>query len=234
MEEYRPALPVSALAEDKRVAFYKKTYTYLAFSVLLFVVVEYIFLQIPFIVELGKSMIQGWTWLIVLGGFMLVTNYAERLAIRSKDKTMHHAGLFLYVIAQAFIFVPLIYIAIQYGEMTEKNILSQAGVMTLALFAGLSMVAFSTKKDFSFLRSIISIGSFLALGLIVAGTLFGGFQLGLWFSVGMVALSGASILYQTSNMIHKYEEEQYVAASLGLFASLMLLLWYVILIFLDD
>jgi FtsH-binding integral membrane protein len=234
MEEYRQALPVSALAEDKKVAFYKKTYTYLAFAVLLFIVVEYLFLQIPFIVDLGKSMIQGWTWLLVLGGFMLVTNYAERLAISSKDKTMHHAGLFIYVVAQAFIFVPLIYIAIQYGEMTEKNILSQAGVMTLALFAGLSMIAFSTKKDFSFLRSIITIGSFLALGLIVAGTLFGGFQLGLWFSVGMVALASASILYQTSNMIHKYEEEQYVAASLGLFASLMLLLWYVILIFLDD
>ena len=48
MEEYRPALPVSALEQDKKVAFYKKTYTYLSFAVLLFIVVEYIFLQIIF------------------------------------------------------------------------------------------------------------------------------------------------------------------------------------------
>ncbi|WP_298519847.1 Bax inhibitor-1 family protein [uncultured Kordia sp.] len=234
MEQYRPALPVSALAEDKKVAFYKKTYTYLAFSVLLFVVVEYLFLQVDFIVDIGMSMIQGWTWLIVLGGFMFVTNYAERMAMRSKDKTMHHAALFLYVIAEAFIFVPLIFIATQVGAMEGTNVLTQAAIVTLALFTGLSAVVLMTKKDFSFLRSILTIGSFIALGLIVAGTFFGGFQLGLWFSVGMVALAAGSILYQTSNMVHKYEEEQYVAASLGLFASLMLLFWYIISIFLSE
>lgn len=234
MEQFRQTLPVSALAEDARVAFYKKTYTYLAFAVLLFIVVEYLFLQVDFIVNIGLQMIQGWTWLLVLGGFMLVTNYAERMALSTKDKTMHHAGLFLYVIAEAFIFVPLIYIAIQVSGAREGDILTQAAIMTLALFAGLSMVAFTTKKDFSFLKSIITIGSFLALGLIVAGTFFGGFELGLWFSVGMVVLASASILYQTSNMIHKYEEDQYVAASLGLFASLMLLFWYVVSIFLSE
>ena len=68
--------------------------------------------------------------------------------------------------------------------------------------------------------------------LIIAGTLFG-FDLGLWFSVGMVALAAGSILYQTSNMVHKYEEDQYVAASLGLFASFMLLFWYILRIFLS-
>lgn len=234
MEEFKQTLPVSALKQDERVAFYKKTYTYLAFAVLLFIVVEYLFLQVDFIVNIGLQMIQGWTWLLVLGGFMFITNYAERTALSSKDKTMHHAMLFLYVIAEAFIFVPLIFIALQFSETTGTDVLTQAAVMTLALFGGLSAVVIVTKKDFSFLRSIITIGSFLALGLIVAGTLFGGFTLGLWFSVGMVVLASGSILYQTSNMIHKYEEDQYVAASLGLFASLMLLFWYILSIFLND
>ncbi|EDP95172.1 Bax inhibitor-1 family protein [Kordia algicida OT-1] len=235
MEQFRQTLPVSALGEDARVAFYKKSYTYLAFAVLLFIVVEYLFLQVPFIVETGMQMMQGgWTWLVVLGIFMFATNYVETVAIKSKDKTVHHAMLFAYVILEALIFVPLIYIAIQVSGARESDILTQAAIMTLALFAGLSMVAFTTKKDFSFLKSIITIGSFLALGLIVAGTFFGGFELGLWFSVGMVVLASASILYQTSNMIHKYEEDQYVAASLGLFASLMLLFWYVVSIFLSE
>lgn len=233
MEELKQIMPVSALDQDTKVAFYKKTYTYLAFAVLLFIVVEYIFLQIPFIVELGKSMIQSWSWLIVLGGFMLVTNYAERLALSTKDKTMHHAGLFLYVIAEAFIFVPLIYIAIEVSAVKESDILAQAGIMTLALFTGLSVIAFTTKKDFSFLKSILTMGFFIALGLIIAGLIFK-FELGLWFSVGMAVLASGSILYQTSNMIHKYEEDQYVAASLGLFASLMLLFWYIISIFLQE
>ncbi|MEM6721926.1 MAG: Bax inhibitor-1 family protein [Bacteroidota bacterium] len=233
MEEFKQIMPVSALAEDKKVAFYKKTYTYLAFSVLLFVVIEYLFLQVDFIVELGLKMTQGWTWLIVLGVFMFVTNYAEKMALSSKDKTMHQVALFIYVVAEAFIFVPLIFVAMQVGVMEGTNVLTQAAIMTLALFTGLSAIVFMTKKDFSFLSSILTIGSFLAIGLIVAGMLFG-FQLGLWFCVGMVALAAGSILYQTSNMIHRYEEDQYVAASLGLFASLMLLFWYIVSIFLNE
>ena len=110
--------------------------------------------------------------------------------------------------------------------------LQQAAIMTIALFAGLSTIVFVTKKDFSFLRSILAIGFFVALGLIVSGVIFG-FDLGLWFSVGMVILAAGSILYTTSNMIHKYDEEQYVAAALGLFASLMLLFWYILRIFMS-
>jgi FtsH-binding integral membrane protein len=129
------------------------------------------------------------------------------------------------VFAEAFIFVPLIYIAIRMtGDLTLIN---QAAIMTLGLFSGLSAVAFLTKADFSFLGRILTIGGFIAIGLIVAGVLFG-FNLGLWFSFAMVALAAGSILYQTSNIIHEYNKEQYVAASLGLFASLMLLFWYIL------
>ena len=90
----------------------------------------------------------------------------------------------------------------------------------------ISAIVFVTKKDFSFLRAGLTVGFFIAIGLIVAGMLFG-FDLGLWFSVGMCVLAGGSILYQTSNLIHKYGTDDYIPAALGLFASLMLLFWYV-------
>ena len=113
------------------------------------------------------------------------------------------------------------------------NISSNSVLLNSALFTGLSAVVLVTKKDFSFLRSIIMVGSFVALGIIIAGVIFG-FNLGLVFSGGMVLLASASILYQTSNLIHKYSTDQYVGASLGLFASLMLLFWYVLSIFSRD
>ena len=218
---------VSQLSEQSRVAFYKKTYSHLAGAVLLFILVETLFFQIPAIVNFALSLTGGISWLLLLGGFMLVTNYAERLAIKSDDKQMHYAGLVLYVVAEAFIFIPLIFIAMVVAEGGAFNILYQAAILTVSLFTALSAIVFMTKKDFSFLKSALTIGFFIALGLIVAGTLFG-FNLGLWFSVGMVVLASGSILYQTSNMIHKYQEHQYVAASLGLFASLMLLFWYIL------
>ncbi|WP_109851660.1 Bax inhibitor-1 family protein [Aquimarina sp. AU58] len=233
MEEFQQILPVSSLTDEKRVAFYKKTYTHLAMAVLLFVIVEWIFFQIEPIVNFAFSMTQGWRWLIMLGGFMLVTNYAEKMALKNHNINQQYLGLLLYVVAEAFIFIPLIGIAMMIAESGGANILNQAAILTLALFTGLSAVVLITKKDFSFLKSILAIGFFIAIGLIAAGLLFG-FNLGLWFSVGMVILASGSILYQTSNMVHKYSEDQYVGASLGLFASLMLLFWYILSILSRD
>lgn len=227
-KELQSRLPmVSSLTDKRRVAFYKKTYTHLAMAVLLFIIVEWVFFQIPPILEFAISLTGGISWLLLLGGFMLVTSYAEKMAIKSHDRGKQYAALLLYVIAEAFIFIPMIFMAMVIAEQGGANILYQAAILTLALFTGLSGVALLTKKDFSFLRSILTIGFFIALGLIVAGTIFG-FNLGLWFSVGMVALAAGSILYQTSSMVHKYSEDQFVAASLGLFASLMLLFWYIL------
>ncbi|MEW7279849.1 Bax inhibitor-1 family protein [Aquimarina sp. 2201CG1-2-11] len=227
MEEFQQVAPVSTLTDEKRVAFYKKTYTHLAMAVLLFVIVEWIFFQIEPIVNFAFSMTQGWRWLIMLGGFMLATNYAEKMAFRNHNINQQYLGLLLYVVAEAFIFIPLIGMAMMIAESGGANILNQAAILTLSLFTGLSAIVLLTKKDFSFLKSILAIGFFIAIGLIVAGMLFG-FNLGLWFSVGMVVLASGSILYQTSNMVHKYSEDQYVGASLGLFASLMLLFWYIL------
>jgi FtsH-binding integral membrane protein len=103
----------------------------------------------------------------------------------------------------------------------------EAGIITGLLFAGLTATAFITRKDFSFMRSILVIGSFIALGIIVCSIMFG-FELGLLFSGAMVLFAAGSILYTTSNIIHHYRPTQHVAASLALFSGVMLMLWYVL------
>jgi len=227
---YENKILVAQSTEVERIAFYKKTYTHVAGGVLVFLLFEYLFFQSEMIVNFALSMTQGYKWLLLLGGFMLITNYAESTALKTTDKNLQYMAYAGYIFAEAFIFIPLIYMAIAYTG--SFAILQQAGIVTLALFAGLSGVVVLTKKDFSFLRSALTIGFFIAIGLIIAGTLFG-FGLGLWFSVGMCALAGASILYQSSNMVHKFSTEDYIPAALGLFASLMLLFWYVLQIFLS-
>ena len=67
----------------------------------------------------------------------------------------------------------------------------------------------------------------------IAGGAIFGFNLGTWFSVGMVGLAGAAILYDTSNVLHHYPEDRYVAAALELFASMALMFWYVLQLFLS-
>ena len=221
---------VAQVSETDRVAFYKKTYAHVGLGVLLFIVFEYLLLQNATIVEFALSMTQGYKWLLLLGGFMLITNYAESTALKTSDKNLQYLAYSGYVFAEAFIFIPIIYMAISYTNNFE--VIKQAGIVTLGLFVGISSIVFITKKDFSFIKAGLSIGFFIAIGLIIAGTLFG-FNLGLWFSVAMCLLAGGSILYQTSNLVHKYSQDQYIPAALGLFASLMLLFWYVLRIFMS-
>jgi FtsH-binding integral membrane protein len=44
----------------------------------------------------------------------------------------------------------------------------------------------------------------------------------------MILLASGYILYDTSNVLHHYRTDQYVAASLALFAAVALLFWYVL------
>lgn len=192
-------------------------------AILIFIAVESFLINIvpeQYII----AMVSGkFLWLFILGAFWLASMLANKWTL-SQSRSTQYLGLGFYIVLEALIFLPLIYIAVAY---TGLEVIYQAAVLTLALFVGLTAYAFFSKTDFSFLRSIIVIGGFVALGLIVAGAIFG-FNLGLWFSVGMVLIASASILYETSKLKDVYATNQYVGASLQLFASIMLLFWYIL------
>lgn len=197
---------------------------HVALAILAFIFVETALLMVvP--AELIMGMVsQKYVWLLIIGGFWLASMLAEKWTMAS-SRSMQYAGLGFYVLLEAIIFLPMMYIALVYTG--SGKVILQAGLITFMLFLGLTGVALTSKRDFSFLRSVLIIGGFISLGLIVAGMLFG-FNLGLWFSVGMVFLAGASILYQTNQLKNVYTTEQYVGASLQLFSSVMLLFWYVL------
>ncbi|WP_068596348.1 Bax inhibitor-1 family protein [Vaginella massiliensis] len=220
---------VSNATVEERANFYKHTYGHVAGGVLAFLVVESLMLQSEKLVQFMFSLTQGYLWLALLVGFMLVTSFAQRMANESMDRSKQYLGYFIFIVAEALIFVPMIAYVLYLGN---PEVLKQAALVTIALFAGLSTVVFVTKTDFSILRGALTIGFFLAIGLIVAGMLFG-FDLGLWFSVGMCALAAGSILYNTYQLKYQYATDQYVPAALSLFASLMLLFWYVLRIFMS-
>jgi len=215
---------VSEANDVERAIFYKKTYMHVAIALLSFIVVEGFLLRaVP--QDMIMWMLSGkFIWLFLLGLFWLGSVISTRFSF-SLDRTKQYIGLGLYILLEAIIFLPILYIALIYTD--NGAVVQQAAIITLFMFGGLTAVVFLTKKDFSFLRTAIVIGGFIALGLIVAGAIFG-FNLGLWFSVGMVVLASGSILYQTSEIKNKYGTEQYVGAALQLFASVMLLFWYIL------
>ena len=217
-----------AVAVDERAAFLQKTYLHLLGAILAFAAID-AFIITAFhdqLLELVPKLMGGFTWLMLLGGFMFISYVANKWALSGTSRQTQYAGLGLYVVAEALLFVPLLFIANEYFP----GVIQSAGLVTAIVFGGLTLACFVTRTDFSFLSWGLVVGGFIALALIVA-SLTMGFSLGVWFSVAMVALACGSILYNTSNVLHRYNTQQYVAASLALFASVALLLWYVIQIF---
>ncbi len=219
---YSPDVPVVELNEQSRGQFIARTYNHLFGAIVAFTLLEIGFFKSGLAESMARAML-GTSWLLVLGGFVVVSWVARAAAQRSNSKAAQYAALAGYVLAEAIIFVPLLYIA----ENFAPGVIASAAVITLVGFASLTGLVFATRKDFSFLRGMLMWGGIVAIVLIVGGVLFG-FQLGTFFSVAMVALAGAAILYDTSNIMLRYPQDRYVAASLELFASVALMFWYVL------
>jgi len=215
-------------AVDERATFIRNTYLHLLGAILAFAAIEAVLLTL-FSEQVGRfaaTVTSGYTWLLFLGAFMGVSYIADRWAHSDTSRSMQYFGLSLYVVAEAILFLPLLYAADRFAPGT----ITSAGIVTAVVFGGLTFVVFLTKADFSFMRSALCVGGFAAIGLIIASIALG-FQLGVWFSVAMIVLAAGSILYSTSNVLHSYRTSQYVAASLSLFASVALLFWYVLRLF---
>lgn len=216
--------PVSELSVEDRSNFIWKCYAHVVGAILAFAAVEVYLFQSGIAAAIAQPMFEN--WLLVLGGFMLAGWGASHVAHRVQSIQAQYAALAAFVVVEALIFAPLLYIA----ALTQPGVIDSAAGVTLLGSIGLVAVAMITRKDFSFLRGLLIWGFILAGVGIVASLLFG-FALGTWFSVAMIGFAGAAVLYDTSNIMHHYPQDKYVAASMQLFASIALMFWYVLRLF---
>lgn len=221
-------VPVGESSVDARARFITRTYNHLMGSIVLFTLLEIWFFSTGLAETIAATMMST-SWLLILGGFMIVTWLATRAAHTSESKPAQYAALVAVVTAYAVLFIPMLYIANSFADGTIES----AALVTLLGFGGLTAVAFTTRKDFSFMAGALRFAGVLAIVAIVAAVLFG-FELGTWFSVAMVGFAGAAILYDTSNVLHHYPEDRYVGAALELFASVALMFWYILRIFISS
>jgi len=216
-------VPVASAAPDARARFIRLTYAHVAIAILLFAIVEWLLLQWSGAHDLAARMTGGYAWLGVLLAFMIVSSFADRWARTPGSASKQYAGFGIFIMAEAVLFLPLLLAVSRQAD----DVVASAALITLLVVIGLTAVVVLTRTDFSFLRSALAIGGFIALGLIVASIIFG-FGLGIIFSVAMVAFASGSVLYNTSNIMRRYRTAQPVAAALALFASIALLFWYVV------
>jgi FtsH-binding integral membrane protein len=219
--------PVATLDDVARGEFITRVYQHLLVAVGAFIAFEALLINLGVAEAMWDFFADSsGAWLLLLGGFMIVNWLATTAAHDVLNPSRQYAGLFGMAAAEALIFAPFLHYFFEV-QPDGTSTVAAAAIITVVGFAGLSAVAFVTRRDLSFLRPILLWGGVCALVLIGAALLFG-LDLGIWFSVGMIALAGASILYQTQNILRRYPGEAYVGAAVQLFASVMLLFWYVL------
>ncbi|MGH8221931.1 MAG: Bax inhibitor-1/YccA family protein [Woeseiaceae bacterium] len=218
--------PVASLAVEDRSSFIWKCYAHVVGAIFAFAAIEAYLFQSGIAERIAAPMLGN--WLLVLGAFILAGWGASHVAHRVESKNAQYAAFAAFVVVQALIFSPLLYVA----ATRSPGMIDSAAVVTMLGSAGLIATAMITRKDFSFLRGLLVWGFMLALAGIVASFIFG-FELGTWFSVAMIGFAGAAVLYDTSNIMHHYPQDKYVAASMQLFASIALMFWYILRLFMS-
>jgi FtsH-binding integral membrane protein len=237
---------VATLGVSDRVDFLRKTYGLLGISLVAFAAFTAGMLRYMTAASLKFSAFAfhgQLNWLLVLGLFMVVGIVAQKLAMSETSRGLQLVGLTVAVVAQAVLLQPLLWILmLKFGDPSSlvtgteahpmmsgdaARILGEAVVITLAIFGGLTLTVFVTKKDFSFMRGALMMASFGMLGVIIASALFG-FHLGAIFvGFGILVMAGY-ILYQTSLVMSYFPPTAFVAAALMLFSTVATLFWYVL------
>jgi uncharacterized protein len=235
---------VATMGVSDRVTFLRKTYAHLGIALIAFAVLTAgMFRMMP---ETSFrfsawALGGGLRWLLVIVLFMVVGKVAERLAMSESSRGLQYLGLGVGVACWSALLQPILWILVfrfgnpdsltigEGGTLTGQAaaILMQSIVVTLSIFVGLTLTVFLTKKDFSFMRGALAIGSFAALGVIVASMAFG-FSLGAVFCGAMILLMAGYILFQTSLVMSHFPPSGYVAAALMLFSTVAMLFWYVL------
>lgn len=212
----------------ERVEFIRRTYLHVAGAIAVFTALMaavYTLVPLEVLVNvLGNVGALGIILLFIAGSYL--SGYLVR---PDHSPAVQYAGLGVYILLEVLIFWPLL-VVVEF-KTGSLDLVYQAALLTAAVAGGLTLATLWTRSDFSFLGPIISIGSFVALGIILAAILFG-FQLGLLFAFAMVALMSAAILYATSNVLYVYRTDQYVGAALYIFAAVMTLFFWIIRILL--
>ena len=216
--------PVSTLSIEDRSTFVWRCYAHVVGAILAFAAIESYLFASGAAYPIARAM--GGSPMLVFGAFILVSWGATRLAHTLQSKTSQYAAFGALVGIWSIMFVPML----AYANMKAPGTIDSAAGVTILGSVGLIATAMITRKDFSFLRGMLVWGGMLAFVAIISSLIFG-FEMGTWFSIAMIGFAGSAVLYDTSNILHHYPQDKYVAASMQLFASIAMMFWYILRLF---
>ena len=190
---------------EERMGFIRKVYA-LFFAATLFAIVG-VGIGFAFPPLMLAVMRHPWlTFFALIGGVMGAQ--AVRLV-----PGVNLAALFGFTTMTGVIISPLIAV---YTRLNPASIW-QAGLLTVGIFGGLTAYVFVSKKDFSFMRGMVTTGLIVVILAGVVNIFIGSGALGFAVAAATLLLFSGFVLYDTSNIIRRYPVNEYVAGALDLY-----------------
>lgn len=189
-----------------------------------------------FLLGLGIAGLGGWvgaqTGLGQTNPLLLIVGYFITFFVCHSQRRVFplNIALFgLFTFISGLLISPLIAYQLLGGK---TEVLVQALGLTASIFGGLTIYTLTSRTDFSYLRGALSIGLFGMFGIIIIGWFTGGFALNFQFAfaIGVVVLFSGFVLYDTSQILHHYRTDEYVAGALSLYIDFIILFQYILML----
>lgn len=136
-----------------------------------------------------------------------------------------------FVFAFCFISGITIFPAVQYYlGVGGTGLIIQAFALTTAIFAGLAVYAYYSKRDFSFLRGFLMVGVLALIGLGLISLFTGGFSepVSLAIAFAGIMVFAGFVLYDVSQYKHGVADELIPLAVLGMYLTFINLFLYIL------
>jgi FtsH-binding integral membrane protein len=178
-------------------------------------------------------------WSLALGALIVLGAMFRGVAYGARSTALQYGCLGSFVVVESVLFVPVLTRAAAEAPGAIRN----ASLLTLIAFTCGTVTAFALRRDLSFLRTLVQSG--LGLGLIAVVTALAfDFGLGTGFALVMLFIASMALLHDVSAVLQDADEEDeteaagardlHAAASLALFASMALLFWSALSLFVSS
>jgi FtsH-binding integral membrane protein len=161
--------------------------------------------------------------LIFVELIMLVASFF----IQRRGKAIGYGFVYTFCLISGITIYPVV---AHYASAFGAQMVMQAFILTVAMFAGLSLYGYYSKRDFSFLSGFLTVGIIALIGVSVIQMFVGGFggTLGLVISFAGIMIFSGFILYDISQFRHGLEDKMIPLAVLGLYLSFINLFLYLL------
>jgi modulator of FtsH protease len=207
-----PALVANALPQA-RLDFIRKTYLLFYAGLFSALIGGLVCINSPL-----ERLITGPTYFLAL-----IVYFGMAVGMMSLARTpgWNYVSLFAFTAFDGMMMAPWL----KYAERFAPGILAQAGFLTVMVFSLLTAYTFVTQKDFSYWGSALFTGLSALISAEFANLFWfhssGGAY---WLAWITVVLFCGYILYDTSQIIQRYEEDDYCLAALSLYLDFVIML----------